>query len=85
MEEFGDISDEKQKIKQVMNRLQGLFGGPGMGMMGGGGPAQDLPTMDTAEVVHISSLALLKMLKHGKLQPTKITRLSNSVVCMYVM
>lgn len=31
--------------------------------MGGGA---DLPVMDTAETVHISSLALLKMLKHGK-------------------
>lgn len=28
-------------------------------------PGQDLPTMDTAETVQISSLALIKMLKHG--------------------
>ena len=38
--------------------------------MGGEGaqvaPGQDTPTMDTAEVIHISSLALLKMLKHGR-------------------
>jgi 26S proteasome regulatory subunit N11 len=26
----------------------------------------DQPMVDTAEVVHISSLALLKMLKHGR-------------------
>ncbi|GAA6042919.1 hypothetical protein JCM8097_002774 [Rhodosporidiobolus ruineniae] len=37
--------------------------------MGGGAPpapGQDLPTNDNAETVHISSLALLKMLKHGR-------------------
>ena len=44
---------------------------PGMmgrgGMMGGQpqGPAGDTPQVDTAENVQISSLALLKMLKHG--------------------
>ena len=44
---------------------------PGMmgrgGMMGGqpSGPAEDTPQVDTAENVQISSLALLKMLKHG--------------------
>jgi hypothetical protein len=31
------------------------------------GPAADAPMVDTAETVHISSLALLKMLKHGTL------------------
>eukprot|EP00121_Abeoforma_whisleri_P004021 Awhi_evm1s3630 len=30
------------------------------------GSAQDPPTVDTAEMVYISSLALLKMLKHGR-------------------
>lgn len=30
-------------------------------------PGGDNPTNDTAETVHISSLALLKMLKHGML------------------
>lgn len=39
-------------------------------MQGGRGPAAgggaDSPTVDTAETVHISSLALLKMLKHGR-------------------
>ncbi|KAI9088718.1 26S proteasome non-ATPase regulatory subunit 14 [Phlyctochytrium arcticum] len=45
-------------------RLQQLFG------QGGGisaaQPAVDTPTVDTAEMVYISSLALLKMLKHGR-------------------
>lgn len=37
------------------------------GMGGGGGQAQtDMPKADTAETIHISSLALLKMLKHGR-------------------
>jgi len=40
----------------------------GGGMMGGapGMPEPDAPKPDTAETVHISSLALLKMLKHGR-------------------
>ncbi|KAJ3078666.1 26S proteasome non-ATPase regulatory subunit 14 [Rhizoclosmatium hyalinum] len=29
-------------------------------------PGLDTPMVDTAETVHISSLALLKMLKHGR-------------------
>ncbi|GAA5997688.1 proteasome regulatory particle lid subunit RPN11 [Rhodotorula paludigena] len=39
-----------------------------MGQFGGGQPAPggDHPTNDNAETVHISSLALLKMLKHGR-------------------
>jgi len=43
-----------------MDRLSRLFG-PG-GMM----PGQDENVVDTSEMVHISSLALLKMLKHGR-------------------
>lgn len=39
-------------------------------LLSGGGslpkPGEDIPTQDTAETVHISSLALLKMLKHGR-------------------
>lgn len=38
-------------------------------LLGGGAlpkPGEDVPTMDTSETVHISSLALLKMLKHGR-------------------
>lgn len=38
------------------------------GMGGGqGGPPGDTPQVDTAEQIYISSLALLKMLKHGEL------------------
>jgi len=37
-----------------------------MGGMGGGQGATDAPVVDTAEQVYISSLALLKMLKHGR-------------------
>ncbi|PVG00517.1 Mov34-domain-containing protein [Serendipita vermifera] len=32
----------------------------------GGGPGVDQPVPDNGEVIHISSLALLKMLKHGR-------------------
>ncbi|KAJ3126313.1 26S proteasome non-ATPase regulatory subunit 14 [Nowakowskiella sp. JEL0407] len=43
--------------------LQRLFAGA----QGGGSiPGIDTPTVDTAEMVYISSLALLKMLKHGR-------------------
>lgn len=49
-----------------MDRLQRLFGA----QMGGGGgaaaPPADQPVADTAECTHISSLALIKMLKHGR-------------------
>jgi hypothetical protein len=34
--------------------------------LGGAGQAGDTPMNDTAETVYISSLALLKMLKHGR-------------------
>ncbi|CAF0836354.1 unnamed protein product [Adineta ricciae] len=34
--------------------------------MQGGAPASDTPMVDTAEQVYISSLSLLKMLKHGR-------------------
>lgn len=38
-----------------------------MQMQGGaGGPAVDTPMVDTAEQIYISSLALIKMLKHGR-------------------
>eukprot|EP00752_Nemacystus_decipiens_P010074 g8978.t1 len=46
-----------------MDRLQQLFNMPGRGQ---GGGAPDAPVVDTAEKLHISSLALLKMLKHGR-------------------
>lgn len=47
---------------------------PGMSRFGMGGPGaaagQDASQVDTAEQVYISSLALLKMLKHGTLRAT---------------
>ena len=48
-----------------MERFQQLFNMPGMGQ----GGAPDAPVVDTAEKLHISSLALLKMLKHGESRP----------------
>jgi 26S proteasome regulatory subunit N11 len=46
-----------------MERLQQLM----RGMPGGGGVGgSDTPSPDCAEKVHVSSLALLKMLKHGR-------------------
>lgn len=47
-----------------MDRLERLFGAQMGG--GGGGAGTDQPVADTAEVTYISSLALLKMLKHGR-------------------
>lgn len=38
-------------------------------MMRNNAPNPDAPVADTAETVHISSLALLKMLKHGASYP----------------
>lgn len=37
------------------------------GLGGLSAPGQDVPLMDTSETIQISSLALLKMLKHGML------------------
>lgn len=37
-----------------------------MGMGGRGAPAPDAPMVDTSEQIYISSLALIKMLKHGR-------------------
>lgn len=47
-----------------MDRLLRL--GAGFGANGGAGPGADSPLVDTAEQTYISSLALLKMLKHGR-------------------
>ncbi|CAN6342001.1 unnamed protein product [Urochloa humidicola] len=44
-----------------MERLQRIFGASGMGQ-----PPSDSPLLDSSEQVYISSLALLKMLKHGR-------------------
>lgn len=49
-----------------MDRIQRLL----TGMGGGGaqsGPPADTPQVDTAEQIYISSLALIKMLKHGEM------------------
>lgn len=46
-----------------MDRVSRFFGNlPGLG---NAPPPPDAPVVDTAEKVQISSLALLKMLKHG--------------------
>merc|ERR1711865_318956 len=45
-------------------RLQRILGSMQQG--GTGAAAVDAPIMDTAETIYISSLALLKMLKHGR-------------------
>jgi 26S proteasome regulatory subunit N11 len=56
-----DVSESALEIR-IMDRLLRL-GGAGMG---GGAAPSDAPVVDTAEQVYISSLALLKMLKHGR-------------------
>ncbi|KAJ9094513.1 multicatalytic endopeptidase [Naganishia cerealis] len=48
-----------------MERLQRLLGS-GAGLGGSAASPADGPAIDNAETVHISSLALLKMLKHGR-------------------
>ena len=45
-----------------LQRLQQMLSG----MSGRGGAQPDAPAPDTAEKIQISSLSLLKMLKHGK-------------------
>jgi 26S proteasome regulatory subunit N11 len=45
-----------------MDRIQRMFSAAGSM---GAHPQGDAPLLDTAEQVYISSLALLKMLKHG--------------------
>lgn len=49
-----------------MERLQQLMRGMPHGMGGGASSGGDNPSPDCAEKVHVSSLALLKMLKHGR-------------------
>ncbi|KAL1813468.1 26S proteasome non-ATPase regulatory subunit 14 homolog [Daucus carota subsp. sativus] len=46
-----------------MERLHRMFAGAGGAL---GHPPADAPTLDSSEQVYISSLALLKMLKHGR-------------------
>lgn len=49
-----------------MDRLQRLFNQVGGGAGGGAGLGGETPQVDTSEQIYISSLALLKMLKHGR-------------------
>lgn len=49
-----------------MDRIQRMFAGMGGAGAQMGGPPADTPQVDTAEQIYISSLALLKMLKHGQ-------------------
>lgn len=53
----------RQGAAAAMDRLQRMLGAGGMG---GGAGAGDAPQQDTSEQIYISSLALLKMLKHGR-------------------
>ena len=46
------------QMNQISRMLQGQQGG-------GGQPNADTPQVDTAEQIFVSSLALIKMLKHG--------------------
>lgn len=52
-----------------MERLQRMFAGAGGAL---GHPPPDSPTLDSSEQVYISSLALLKMLKHGTSLPPRL-------------
>lgn len=47
-------------------RFQRLLNNMGSGGSGMGSVPADSPQVDTSEQLYISSLALLKMLKHGK-------------------
>lgn len=49
------------EMDAVRRMLQQMRGGGGAA-----GPAADTPLPDTAEKIQISSLSLLKMLKHGR-------------------
>ena len=49
-----------------MERLQRLLQNAGGMPSSQGQAASDTPQVDTSEQIYISSLALLKMLKHGK-------------------
>lgn len=48
-------------MDQIRRLMQGMRGG-----MGQAAPPTDQPLPDTAEKIQISSLSLLKMLKHGR-------------------
>jgi hypothetical protein len=48
-------------VKMNLQQMLGNLGGNLSNM----GPGADIPVVDTAEMTYVSSLALLKMLKHG--------------------
>lgn len=56
-----DLCKQLTFEKMDFQRLQQLLAN----MPGRNGPAMDTPLPDTAEKIQISSLSLLKMLKHG--------------------
>ncbi|KAA0067971.1 26S proteasome non-ATPase regulatory subunit 14-like protein [Cucumis melo var. makuwa] len=58
-----------------MERLQRMFVGTGGSL---GHPPPDSPTLDSSEQVYISSLALLKMLKHDNVRIEVATFLISS-------
>lgn len=62
-----------------MERLQRIFSGAG----GMSHPHPDSPLLDTSEQVYISSLALLKMLKHG-IQSLLIFSFKIRAFCLFV-
>lgn len=60
--EFRSLRERERETMSGMERLQRMFAGAGGAL---GHPPPDSPTLDSSEQVYISSLALLKMLKHG--------------------
>ena len=62
-----------RRLRPKMDRVSRFFGSlPGIGS----GGAPDSPAVDSAEKVQISSLALLKMLKHGEIRKWPINYIS---------
>ncbi|KAF9606937.1 hypothetical protein IFM89_030235 [Coptis chinensis] len=57
-------TQERNSSKQAMRRIPTIIARGEGGMLGP--PPTDGPVLDTSEQVYISSLALLKMLKHGR-------------------
>lgn len=63
-----------------MENLQQLLGQARGGGGGAEAAAGDQPSPDTSEQIHISSLALLKMLKHGKLSFNSKSKILHNLV-----
>lgn len=61
MNDQRDNPRQNETVKMNLARLQQM-----LGMGGGGAPQADGPMPDTSEKIQISSLSLLKMLKHGR-------------------